>query len=94
MYRCAVCGRPLFSSVNKYEAHTPWPSFYCALPGAVIEGAVAYGEGGRPDARSETAAVCGNCGALLGDVYRDVLAPTGLRYCIVSAALRFAPDGG
>lgn len=86
VYRCAVCGQPLFESSAKFDPGTPWPSFYAA-----IEGAVAPAWDGQQGRISESAIECGRCGAHLGDVFRGVPSPTGLRYCIVSPALVFEP---
>jgi peptide-methionine (R)-S-oxide reductase len=84
IYRCAVCGQPLFESVAKFDPGTPWPSFWAPIEGAVVP--VRDRQEGRI---SESAVECSRCGAPLGDVYRDGPPPTGLRYCILSAALTF-----
>lgn len=85
IYHCAACDAPLFTSGNKFESGSGWPSFWNPVTPTAIEAHEDTSHGMR---RVEV--TCATCGAHLGHVFPDGPRPTGQRYCINGASLGFA----
>ncbi len=87
VFHCAGCGAELFSTDNKFESGSGWPSFDRALAdGAIVE------KSDRSHLMSRTEITCAKCGGHLGHVFADGPTETGQRYCVNSLALDFTPE--
>jgi peptide-methionine (R)-S-oxide reductase len=87
VYRCVVCDIDLFSSESKYESGSGWPSFWQPLSQGAVDTEIDNSHG-----MMRVEALCHACGAHLGHVFPDGPEPTGDRFCMNSASMRFSPQ--
>ncbi len=85
VFTCGGCAQLLFSTAQKFDSASGWPSFDACEPGTIVERVDRSLFGRR------TEILCAKCGGHLGHVFDDGPTPTGLRYCVNSAAIDFTP---